>query len=43
LRDHIRVLDKKIHELEIDLRVKLGGTPPAVRKSKAARGGAPAR
>lgn len=43
LRDRIRVLDKKIHELETDLRVKLGGTPPGVRKSKAARGGAAAR
>ena len=43
LRDRIRVLDKTIHELETDLRVKLGGTPPGVRKSKAARGGAAAR
>ena len=43
LRDRIRVLDRKIHELEGELRVKLGGTPPGVRKSKAARGGASPR
>ena len=43
LRDTIRVLEKKIHELEGELRVKLGGTPPAARKSKAARGGASPR
>ena len=43
LRDRIRLLDKKIHELEADLRVRLGGTPSGVRKSKAARGAAAAR
>jgi hypothetical protein len=43
LRDRVRALDKKIHELEGELRVKLGGTPPGVRKSKAARGGASPR
>jgi hypothetical protein len=43
LRDRIRVLDKNIHELEADLRVKLGGTPLGVRRSKVAGGGAAAR
>jgi hypothetical protein len=41
LRDQIRSLDKKVNELEGDLRIKLGGTPAgASRKSKAARTGA---
>ena len=43
LRDRVRALEKKIHELEGELRVKLGGTPPGIRKSKAARGGASPR
>ena len=44
LRDRIRLLDKKVNELEADLRVKLGGTPAgATRKSKAARTGASPR
>jgi hypothetical protein len=43
LRDRVRALDKKIHELEGELRVKLGGSPLGTRKSKAARGGASPR
>ena len=42
LRDAVRVLERKVNDLEVHLRVKLGGTPPgAARKSKGARAGIP--
>src|SRR5262245_51222808 len=44
LRDRVRVLEKRIHEVESHLRVQLGGSPSGTpRKSKAARGGASPR
>jgi hypothetical protein len=40
LRDRVRVLDKRVNEVEAHLRVRLGGTHRgAAKKSKAARAG----
>jgi hypothetical protein len=44
LRDLVRVIDKRVNDVEGHLRVRLGGTPSgASRKSKAARTGSSPR